>query len=282
MLSDVRLFRITKIFRENGWFNTQRSEILINEALDRSFKIARLLNDEQFDLFCVLLRNYMFVEYEQYVIAFERVLSKLEPSADPKHNYRLLPLIAPKDKNKIKSGNNQLYLFAHTLWTRSPVLRQFSLAAFPSTEEIKKLPTPKNTFTTIVVDDFIGSGDTARQFIEDYSPNLNKNERVVFMSLIAMQAGVSVIERMGCEIIYDKIAPKGIADCSSFSNKEFYYSLMQSIEDKMRIDKKYCCGYGASEALVTMQRTPNNTFPLFWAKRHIDGTDWPSLFPRYR
>ncbi len=105
MSNDIKLFKITRIFRENGWFNTQRSEVLINEALDRSFEIARLLNDEQFDLFCILLRNYMFIEYEQYVIAFERVLSKLEPSIDPSHKYRLLPLIAPKDKNKIKSGN---------------------------------------------------------------------------------------------------------------------------------------------------------------------------------
>lgn len=282
MLNDIRLRRITRIFRENGWFNTQRSEIVINDALDRSFEVARLLNDEQFDLFCILLSNYMFIEYEQYIAAFERVLAMLVPSLDQNHKYRLLPLIAPKDKNKVKSGNNQLYLFAHTIWDRSPALRRFSLSAFSNTEEIKKQPIPKKPFTTIVVDDFIGSGDTAKQFLEDYSPNRNKNERIVFICLVAMQAGVGVIQRMGCEILYDKIAPKGIADCSNFPNKELCYGLMQSIEEKIRIDKKYCCGYGASEALVTMQRTPNNTFPLFWAKSHVDGTDWPSLFPRYR
>ncbi len=42
---------------------------------------------------------------------------------------------------------------------------------------------------------------------------------------------------------------------------------MEEIEDKMSVKRNYRLGYGQSEALVTMCRTPNNTFPVFWEEK---------------
>ena len=48
---------------------------------------------------------------------------------------------------------------------------------------------------------------------------------------------------------------------------EHRLKLMEEIEDKMSVKRNYRLGYGQSEALVTMCRTPNNTFPVFWEEK---------------
>lgn len=279
-IDNSKITRITSIFRDNGWFNTQRSEAMITDALNHSFELASVLDDGQFNLFCVLLKKYCFIEQERYVPSFERALSKLAPSQDPNHIYRLLPLIAPKDKNKVKSGNSQLYGFAYTTWKRSAEFRAFHITPHLNSDEIKKIQAPKKPFTTIVVDDFIGTGNTALEFLADYSSQPNHFEEIVFISLVAMQEGIKSINNLGHRVITDKVAVRGIADCALLKGEEEFYKIMSQIEDQIKISDDYRRGYGASEALVTMQRTPNNTFPLFWAKSRADGSRWPSPFPR--
>jgi hypothetical protein len=39
---------------------------------------------------------------------------------------------------------------------------------------------------------------------------------------------------------------------------------MKKIEEKLNVEKKYLFGYKRSEALISLIRTPNNTFPVFW------------------
>ena len=40
--------------------------------------------------------------------------------------------------------------------------------------------------------------------------------------------------------------------------------LMTQIENKLKIDKNFSFGYNRSEALISLIKTPNNTFPVFW------------------
>lgn len=52
---------------------------------------------------------------------------------------------------------------------------------------------------------------------------------------------------------------------------------MKQIETKMYIQDKFRFGYCKSESLVTMCRTPNNTFPVFWEEK---GNMKTAPFPR--
>lgn len=60
---------------------------------------------------------------------------------------------------------------------------------------------------------------------------------------------------------------------------------MKSVELILATDKRfeqdYSFGYKESEALVTMTRTPNNTFPLYWFEAKLDKNNkWQAPFPR--
>ena len=45
---------------------------------------------------------------------------------------------------------------------------------------------------------------------------------------------------------------------------------MKRIEHELGVSEEYEFGYGKSEGLVTLIRTPNNTFPVFWYEPSSD------------
>jgi hypothetical protein len=55
---------------------------------------------------------------------------------------------------------------------------------------------------------------------------------------------------------------------------------MSEIEEMLAISSKFKFGYKKSEALISLDRTPNNTFPLFWCKKKRDGESWCAPFYR--
>ncbi len=163
-----RLVRINRIFRDNGWLNTQSSQIRINHALDQCIEIATILTDGEFDLFCELLRKYLLFEFEKYIPAFGRVLDKIKPCHDIGHYYKIVPMVAPKDKGKVKSGNSLLYEFANTVWSRSEKFNSLQIKTFMNIDDIDKTDHHNKSSTLLVIDDFVGTGDTALDFIEGY------------------------------------------------------------------------------------------------------------------
>ena len=71
---------------------------------------------------------------------------------------------------------------------------------------------------------------------------------------------------------------KGISDKYTLTQKTRALSLMESIEDWLNVADDYRFGFGRSEALVSMLRTPNNTFPVYWLDKK--SLDYKSPFPR--
>jgi len=55
---------------------------------------------------------------------------------------------------------------------------------------------------------------------------------------------------------------------------------MDKIESRLGNVNDFKHGYKMSESLVTMSRTPDNTFPVFWWDKCTTGSKWPSPFPR--
>jgi hypothetical protein len=75
---------------------------------------------------------------------------------------------------------------------------------------------------------------------------------------------------------------KGISESTAIENKVAALKIVDRIEKRLRITEKFFRGYGQSEALVKMIRTPNNTFPLYWCDKTKKGDKWPAPFPRKR
>ena len=55
---------------------------------------------------------------------------------------------------------------------------------------------------------------------------------------------------------------------------------MKEIEKLIPGDKFFSFGYNKSEALVTLNRTPDNTFPIFWRNHKKGGKVFQAPFPR--
>ena len=50
---------------------------------------------------------------------------------------------------------------------------------------------------------------------------------------------------------------------------------MESIEEKIKAHDNEKLGYMGSEALITLARTPNNTFPVFWKQKNNKKAPFP-------
>lgn len=57
-------------------------------------------------------------------------------------------------------------------------------------------------------------------------------------------------------------------------------AVMDNIESQLMVDANKLRGYLQSEALVMMYACPDNTFPVYWARRTKAGKQWPRPFRR--
>lgn len=276
-----RISRLTSVFATKSWLATSVDQQHMVKTFDRICKLSARLNDEQFALFVMLLEDYAWIDYDYYVPGMASALAKMTPAQSREHIYRVGPLLKPKDYEKNKSGTHLVYMFTHIVWKRSLLFNGFKLDNYISLGKLKSAKKPRGPHTTIIIDDFIGSGGTAKDFLDDYeATSKTANETLAFISIGAMAQGVNYIIGRGYNIFYDKLFLKGIEHSSKIVDKPAAYQLMEKIEDLIAISSDYRCGYEKSEALVSMIRTPNNTFPIFWASKCVDGTDWPAPFPR--
>ena len=140
--------------------------------------------------------------------------------------------------------------------------------------EIKKVNQSKSAF--LLVDDFVGSGDTAVKSVNNLTKlGVNKQNIFVF-ALVAQNIGVENLKKNDIRIAVAEQRDKGITDYynSRISEK---INIMKKVERKLNVKEQFSLGYKGTEALVSMIRTPNNTFPVFW----IEPTkDKKAPFPR--
>ena len=120
----------------------------------------------------------------------------------------------------------------------------------------------KNQHILCLIDDFIGSGQTAVDayaYIHELSGICK--DSVAILSLVAMQEGIDRLFNEKYTIHSAITRCKGISGTVDSDQK---YAIMKIIEDRIHVSDDYRLGYMQSESLVKMIRTPNNTFPVYW------------------
>ena len=117
-----------------------------------------------------------------------------------------------------------------------------------------------------LVDDFMGTGKTAEEALNYYIDKRSiPKAQIIVLSIVAQKEAVDYIrEKFEVKVFCPIIRDKGISGHYSSSKRDGAIAIMSSIEDWLGVRSEYRLGYGKSEALVTMLRTPNNTFPVFW------------------
>ena len=280
LLSLDLYYKIIRVFEQNGW-EIPRNDAGNESAFNRFCDRLSMLEKEEQELVVDLAMRFTKINGNDYLMLIKQLLNILQE----KHSevfvntkYYILPLIAQKDIMKTKSSKFVWYYFRDDSVKFCPLFYKKQLVYF-DTPNASQLNSVKQDEKIILVDDYIGSGETAVEALQWLTKaNSIDSQQIIVLSIAAQQLGIKYIMDTTGALVYSLyLFQRGISDYYGEYNKTQSISIMQQIEAKMRVEEKFKFGYNRSEALISLIRTPNNTFPVFWLKRPKYG-DAP--FPR--
>ena len=133
----------------------------------------------------------------------------------------------------------------------------------------------------LLVDDFIGSGGTLNSTLQELEKNESINDKFVILSVMIQSDTLGKLNESGIKTVIGESTLKGISNFYDGEDLVQKSSIMSEIERLIPKVKNYRFGFENSEALVTMAKTPNNTFPIFWKDFQKKGKLYKAPFARY-
>lgn len=254
--------KLDSIFHNKHWSIEKTGEFPL---YDRFCTTLLQFSREEQMLFLELTERFLKVDIDEYVTYFEELVSDIQTD-NPDSSLFLVPCLPKEDLGKVKSAGVALYTMRVTHYKRK-------VKCSIELNDLKNIITAIKENTIIVlVDDFIGTGETALGAIDYARSILPKDyplDRMKVMAIVTMKQGREQIEKIGVKVYTRYLNYKGISDYYSKEILDKNIDLMKSIESKLSgLKSKFKFGYGQSEALVCMCRCPNNTFPVYWLGRN--------------
>jgi hypothetical protein len=281
--------RATTLFAEQRWYVPGEGETedpndsRDPDCFDRFCAMLSQLNSEEIELVFQLTSDFLYCPMGSYYRMLKKILHQI-PSDAFKESRRILlvPLMDPDDSGKNKSGGTVVYC-AKALARGVPAFAGKLIIAVNDPRELGARFSTRCESAVIMCDDFIGTGQTAIKALSHYQEVLKSDDdSLALLSLVVQEEGkLRILEYLGGEPLfyYSALRMKGISD-SDRIERDQAKAMMLAIEERLGVRKKMRLGYGQSEALVSMIRTPNNTFPIYWKDAKASGDRWPSPFPR--
>jgi len=272
------------IFKEKGWPFVQSGKFGDDDD-DLFEKFCCLLNelseDEQ-DLMLTLTESFERFTLNDYPYLCKNALDKIDQNLIKKNKtIYLIPLNSPKDilMGKVKSGEQMAYL-AKKILQKLTDPQKHKIIDVANVFKLSELYPKRKGSLIIFIDDFVGTGNTACETIEEYCKNSVNDDEVIIVSAVALEMGIKALNDIGFKIYSSQVLKKGIYDSKRITDKAIAYRIIEGIENRLKISGKFRLGFGRSEALVRMYRTPNNTLPVYWCSEMKNGQNWPAPFPR--
>lgn len=284
--------------------NTLAEKFVIELAAifnDQNWEIEESTNDEYsiFDIFCKrledletdadrelmieLTRKYLVVgagEYYKYM--FDVFKKFINCNRDVMIDIDTIHIFPVQDKDypeKTKSGNMMCYLFQGLLMRRFDVFRNKRVRIIETFDGLVKHK--DDIKCLLVVDDFVGSGDTLLGCVNSIEEKGIEKEKIKVLTLVLQECGKKVADEYGVEIYTSVLRNKGITDNYSEQEVQEKKEQMKRISKRFKVkDKNLYLGYKESEGLVSMIKTPNNTFPFYWYEGKREGKLSLAPFPR--
>lgn len=150
----------------------------------------------------------------------------------------------------------------------------------PAHATIPKVSRPDRTI--VIVDDFAGTGDTISASIDHLISIGQPRDRIYICLLYAMDQAIEAFLAKGVPVLaIQRGAPaiSGYEFAPEHGGKDAP-AIYDALEVDLGVKTQFRRGFGATEALVSMLRTPNNTLPIFWFNGEGSMTPWPCPFPR--
>ena len=254
---------VSKIFSQNKWISYEFD----NTSLEKTMNLGKDLSNEQRDLLVYLLNKYVQIPPSQYITRILNVLSKIDTNSIKNINkIYIAPLKKPEDFLLPKSSDYVSYQFKMPVISNSAIFnnREVIITSINCLPKDLQNSSVKKLF---LVDDFSGSGETVFSCL-DYLKQEKQilGNKITILLLAGMKDSINKIQQKGYEVYCDLIQEKGISSIIDDIKRNDFTILMNEIEAKYHIDinSEIHFGYNHSESLITLIRTPNNTFPIFW------------------
>jgi hypothetical protein len=279
-LSTQYLIRISQIFEKNNWLIESKEDAkdsLFNRFCER---ILEINENKKRDLVLELTERYLWVQEEQYIhylIDAVKKMMQMKPEINEKTKIYIMPLVSPEDEGKTKSSSMLVYLFNSVKLRYDNVLSRYKFEIIDKNENLSLYLENKDAIL-VLADDYVGTGETAEKCLLHILKMKVEISQIAIVSLVAQQMGLDYLSKYTVCVSASVVRQRGISDFYEDEILHENIQLMREIEDKMSIREKYKFGYKKSEALVTMCRTPNNTFPIFWEE---SGNMKIAPFPRF-
>jgi hypothetical protein len=271
------IMAVSRIFKTKKWFDKDSQAL----AFDGFCRLFTCLEPDQRELILELTDNYHWISHGEYQ---DRIIEAMEMVAVSEltdvNKIYFFPIIKPEDELKIKSGDHLFYIikaFKH-LMTKYSHIRFEYLKTFKQIRALR-LSSKERLF---LVDDYIGSGESFDFCMMELKKNPTLPSASIKVVCIAIQEETQINLIMGgYTILKTLVLKKGITDFNNPPYIEQKKDLMREVERYIPGAKSYSLGYLETEALVTMARTPDNTFPIFWKKFRKEGKHFEAPFARY-
>lgn len=267
MLFNDYCIKLSTIFSSNNWL----SDEFDNTSLEKAMRLGSKLTDEERELLIYLFNHYVQIPPSQYLKRILHVLNAVPTqSIEQIQELYIVPLKAANEIMLPKSSDFVIGFFKHPLVMSSRIFDNKKIK-ITSMKQLSAEIGESSDKKIMLVDDFSGSGDTIISCM-DYITNMKKipQEKVIVLLLACMKEGFARIKAMGYEIYCDYIQNKGISSIQNIKQRSDFTKLMNDIEKKYNIEEKWHFGYKESESLITLIRTPNNTFPVFWDSSKVE------------
>jgi uracil phosphoribosyltransferase len=272
------LMKLFTIFVKKNWIAIDGYD----DVLNRFGELIDTLKQEEVELIIELTDKYHWMTYNEYHTSIRTLLKELySKSLTTKKKLYIFPVIKLKDEKDIKSGHVVMKMIDSI---KSSIDEFDNIDVILLTEfedlEITKLNLIDEDFL-ILVDDYIGSGNTLNSTIQEINKNDSIKDNYAVFTVAIQQDAKILLEAQNIKLYHYICMPKGITGSYNSPELEEKLKIMNGLEGKIPKIRRYKSGYEKSEALITLMRTPNNTFPIFWKGINHKGIELKPPFPRH-
>ena len=298
--------KVDQIFENKGWEMEPEKELklsLYNKYIDR----LKRLPENTRSLFLELTERFDRIELIEITSLFFRAFGNIDIKLldDAKKIY-ILPLVEPEisfkkrkksknffkniwysieilfsdksvDRPKNKSGENILAIIENSEYRG---LSNSSKFIFPQFYSKFKSIFNKKKDLLILVDDFVGTGDTAISILKYYFKSSKFNsENTIILSLVSLKQGVDYVYKNNKVKVFQALLKERAISDFYKSEEEIVLNIskVKLMEETLVCEKDLTLGYKESQALISiMNKSPNNTLPVFWHETK----NIPAPFPR--
>lgn len=270
--------KLNKIFKNKNWNEKDIDEYVF----DNFCQLIVNLNEEQRELLIDLVERYKWISISEYP---EKILSTMEKVENDKleklKTIYLFPIIDIVDEGYYKSG--QFLMYQIKAFKRNLIKYKDIKFTF-----IAKFETLKNhnfefgeDEALFLIDDYIGSGETLNSCLREIKSNPNiENDKINIITIATQKETSELFKKQGISFYADYYSKKGLTDFEKTELLSEKIRIMLEIEDMIPGGKSFSLGYGQSEELITLLRTPDNTFPLFWMQYKKGSKKFEAPFSR--